>query len=57
MPHISLGNDAPGIVSLLAYQPETVSSSNDRRAGLLAAGCVPWQWLQTARASRVAGAI
>jgi uncharacterized peroxidase-related enzyme len=23
MPHISLGNDAPGIVSLFAYQPET----------------------------------
>ncbi len=23
MPHVSLGNDAPGIVSLFAYRPET----------------------------------
>jgi uncharacterized peroxidase-related enzyme len=29
MPHISLGNDAPGIVSLFAYQPETAKPMID----------------------------
>lgn len=29
MPHISLGNDAPGIVSLFAYRPETAKPMID----------------------------
>ena len=35
MPHISLGNDAPGIVSLFAYRPETAKPLCDLAEVLL----------------------
>lgn len=35
MPHISLGNDAPGIVSLLIYRPETAKPLCDLAEALL----------------------
>lgn len=35
MPHISLGNDAPGIVSLLIYRPETAKPLCDLAETLL----------------------
>jgi uncharacterized peroxidase-related enzyme len=37
MPHISLGNDAPGIVSLFAYRPETAKPLCDLADALLRA--------------------
>ena len=35
MPHISLGNDAPGIVSLFIYRPETAKPLSDLAETLL----------------------
>ena len=35
MPHISLGNDAPGILSLLTYRPETATPLRDLAETLL----------------------